>query len=332
MYTADEKRYDTMRYNRCGRSGLKLPVVSLGLWHNFGDFSSYDNMKQMCFTAFDHGITHFDLANNYGPEYGSAEKHFGLILKEHLSAYRDELIISSKAGYDMWKGPYGNWGSRKYLIASLDQSLKRMGLEYVDIFYHHRPDPDTPLFETMQALDSIVRSGKALYVGISNYNKEQTKEAMAILKELKTPFIINQRRYSILDRNIEEDGLKSFAHDNGCGIIAFCPLEQGLLTDKYLNGIPQDSRVRRDGRFLKESDITEEKVAKLKALNEIASKRGQTLAQMALSWILKDDEVTSVLIGASRPSQIEENIKLLGHTSFTEEELKLIDDITYNRI
>ena len=286
MYSANENRYERMEYNRCGASGLFLPKVSLGLWHNFGSVDNFENMRQMCKTAFDNGITHFDLANNYGPVYGSAEENFGRILKKDLGSYRDELVISTKAGFDMWPGPYGNFGSRKYLIASLDQSLKRMGLEYVDIFYHHRPDPDTPLFETMQALDSIVRSGKALYVGISNYNKEQTKEAMAILKELKTPFIIN----------------------------------------------PQDSRVRRDGRFLKESDITEEKVAKLKALNEIASKRGQTLAQMALSWILKDDEVTSVLIGASRPSQIEENIKLLGHTSFTEEELKLIDDITYNRI
>lgn len=332
MYNAADDRYKKMEYNRCGASGLFLPKVSLGLWHNFGSVDNFENMREMCKTAFNNGITHFDLANNYGPIYGSAEESLGKILKKDLHSYRDELVISTKAGFDMWPGPYGNFGSRKYLIASLDQSLKRMGLDYVDIFYHHRPDPDTPLFETMQALDSIVRSGKALYVGISNYNKEQTKEAMAILKELKTPFIINQRRYSMLDRTIEEDGLKSFAHDNGCGIIAFCPLEQGLLTDKYINGIPQDSRIKRDGRFLRESDITTEKMEVINKLRKVANDRGQTLAQMALSWILKDDDLTSVLIGASRPAHIEENVKIIGNTSFSEEELKLIDDIVYKRV
>ncbi len=327
MYTADEKRYDTMRYNRCGRSGLKLPVVSLGLWHNFGDFSSYDNMKQMCFTAFDHGITHFDLANNYGPEYGSAEKHFGLILKEHLSAYRDELIISSKAGYDMWKGPYGNWGSRKYLIASLDQSLKRLGLDYVDIFYHHRMDPETPLEETMGALDSIVKSGKALYVGLSNYDGPTLRKATAILSDLKCPFIINQNRYSIFDRTIENNGLKEAANDLQKGIIAFSPLAQGLLTNRYLDGIPADSRIAADGRYLKEAALTPEKLAQIRALDSLAVERGQTLAEMALSWILKDDKVTSVLIGASKPEQILDNIKIIGHTDFTEEELQKIETI-----
>lgn len=327
MYQADEKRYDTMQYHRCGNSGLKLPAVSLGLWHNFGSTSNFENMKDMCTTAFDLGITHFDLANNYGPVYGAAEENFGRLLDWGLRRYRDELVISTKAGYDMWPGPYGNWGSKKYLVASLDQSLKRMGLEYVDIFYHHRPDPETPLEETMLALDSIVKSGKALYVGISNYNKEQTEAAMKILRELKTPFIINQRKYSLFERNIEEDGLKHFAAENGCGIIAFCPLAQGLLTDKYLHGIPEDSRIKTDGRFLKESAITEERLAQIRALGDIAAERGQSLAQMALSWILRDGEVTSVLIGASRASQIAENVKIVGHTSFTEEELRRIEEI-----
>lgn len=306
MYLASDKRYETMEYHRCGNSGLKLPAVSLGLWHNFGSVDKYENMKNMCFTAFDCGITHFDLANNYGPIPGSAEENFGRILNQEMKTYRDEMVISTKAGYDMWPGPYGDWGSRKYLISSLDQSLKRMGLDYVDIFYHHRPDPETPLEETMLALDSIVKSGKALYVGISNYNREQTEAAMKILKELKTPFIINQRSYSLFERDIERDNLKGYAAANGCGIIAFCPLAQGLLTDKYLTGIPEDSRIKRDGRFLKESDITPEKLAQLKGLNEIAKERGQSLAQMALSWILRDGEVTSVLIGASRPAQISE--------------------------
>lgn len=326
MYTADEKRYDTMKYNRCGRSGLKLPVVSLGLWHNFGDFSSYDNMKQMCFTAFDYGITHFDLANNYGPEYGSAEKHFGLILKEHLSAYRDELIISSKAGYDMWKGPYGNWGSRKYLIASLDQSLKRMGLDYVDIFYHHRMDPETPLEETMGALDQIVRSGKALYVGLSNYDGETMKRACEILTDLKCPFIINQNSYNIFNRTIEQNGLKQAARECQKGIISFSPLAQGMLTDRYLNGIPEDSRIKTDGRFLNQEKLALH-IEQIKKLNELATKRGETLAQMALKWVVKDDDVTSVLVGASKPQQILENLKVMEGTGFSEEELRMIDEI-----
>lgn len=327
MYQANEARYDNMVYNRCGNSGLKLPMVSLGLWHNFGSDASYENMKQMCFAAFDSGITHFDLANNYGPVSGAAEENFGRIVGREMSAYRDEMLISTKAGYDMWPGPYGNWGSRKYLVASLDQSLKRMGLDYVDIYYHHRPDPETPLEETMLALDAIVKSGKALYVGISNYNREQTEAAMKILHELKTPFIINQRKYSLFERNIEEDGLKHFAAQNGCGIIAFCPLAQGLLTDKYLHGIPEDSRIAKDGRFLKERDITEGRLAQISGLNEIAVARGQSLAQMALSWILKDNEVTSVLIGASKASQISENVKIVGHTDFTEAELRQIEQV-----
>ena len=327
MYIADEKRYDTMVYNRCGNSGLKLPLVSLGLWHNFGDTGVYENMKQMCFTAFDHGITQFDLANNYGPAYGSAERNFGKIMKEELHPYRDELLISTKAGFDMWKGPYGNWGSRKYLIASLDQSLKRLGLDYVDIFYHHRMDPETPLEETMGALDSIVKSGKALYVGLSNYDGPTLRKAAAILNDLKCPFIINQNRYSIFDRTIENNALKDTAYELKKGIIAFSPLSQGLLTNRYLNGIPTDSRIATDGRFLKESALTPEKLAQIQALNVLAGERGQTLAEMALSWILRDDKVTSVLIGASKPEQILDNIKIIGHTDFTEEELQKIETI-----
>ena len=327
MYVADENRYETMKYHRCGNSGLMLPAVSLGLWHNFGSNGNYDNMLDMCFTAFDQGITHFDLANNYGPIPGAAEENFGRILKDGLGNYRDELIISTKAGYDMWKGPYGNWGSRKYLIASLDQSLQRMGLDYVDIFYHHRPDPETPLEETMLALDSIVKSGKALYVGISNYNKVQTQEAVKILRELKTPFIINQRKYSMFERNIEEDGLKSYAAKNGIGIIAFCPLAQGLLTNKYLHGIPEDSRIRTDGRFLHEDALSESRLAQIRALNDIAENRGQTLAQMALSWVLRDGEVTSVLIGASRASQITENTKIVEVAAFSADELAAIEAV-----
>ena len=327
MYQADEKRYEEMKYNRCGASGLLLPAVSLGLWHNFGSNGNFDNMLDMCHTAFDHGITHFDLANNYGPVYGAAEENFGRILKKDLGVYRDELVISTKAGYDMWPGPYGNWGSKKYLVASLDQSLKRMGLDYVDIFYHHRPDPNTPLEETVRALDGIVKSGKALYVGISNYNKLQTEQAVKILTELKTPFIINQRKYSMFVRDIEEDGLKSYAAANGIGIIAFCPLAQGLLTNKYLHGIPEDSRIRTDGRFLKENAVNEETLAKISALNEIAEGRGQSLAQMALSWDLRDGEVTSVLIGASKPSQITENCQIVNAAPFTSEELAKIESI-----
>ncbi len=328
MYTASDSRYNTMKYNRCGKSGLLLPAVSLGLWHNFGDNSNYENMKNMCFTAFDNGITHFDLANNYGPTEGAAEINFGKILKEELGAYRDELIISTKAGYYMWPGPYGDWGSRKYLISSLDQSLKRMGLDYVDIFYHHRMDPETPLEETMEALAQIVRSGKALYVGISNYDGPTMVRASAILSELHVPFIINQNRYSIFDRSIEKNGLKEKAAEHGKGIICFSPLAQGLLTDRYLNGIPDDSRIRTDGRFLKESLLTPEKLSHIRSLNEIATKRGQTLAEMALSWILKDGYVTSVLIGASKSSQILDNIKAIANTSFSEEELKEIDKLS----
>lgn len=328
MYEANEKRYDTMRYNRCGKSGIKLPAVSLGLWHNFGDTGNYNNMVEMCKTAFDNGITHFDLANNYGPNPGSAERNFGKILKEVLAPYRDELIISTKAGYDMWPGPYGDFGSRKYLIASLDQSLKRMGLEYVDIFYHHRMDPETPLEETMGALSQIVHSGKALYVGLSNYDGETLEKATAILDELNVPFIINQNRYNIFDRGIEKNGLKEKAKELGKGLICFSPLAQGLLTDRYLGGIPEDSRVRTDGRFLKESQLSEEKLAQIRGLNDIAAKRGQTLAEMALAWLLKDDYVTSVLIGASKPAQILDNIKATENTVFSEEELKAIDSLS----
>ena len=316
-----------MTYNRCGKSGLKLPAVSLGLWHNFGDTGDYENMEQMCFTAFDNGITHFDLANNYGPAPGSAEINFGRILKENFSAYRDELIISTKAGYGMWDGPYGDWGSRKYLISSLDQSLQRMRLDYVDIFYHHRMDPETPLEETMGALASIVQSGKALYVGLSNYDGPTLEKATRILDELKVPFIINQNRYNIFDRTIEKNGLKTKSKELGKGIICFSPLDQGLLSDRYLDGIPSDSRIRTDGRFLQESSINEETLNRIRALNEIAKRRGQTLAEMALAWILKDDYVTSVLVGASKPSQILDNIKAIENTSFTEEELTEIDRI-----
>ena len=328
MYIADEKRYEKMKYSRCGNSGLMLPQVSLGLWHNFGSNGNFDNMTEMCYTAFDNGITHFDLANNYGPVAGAAEENFGRILKRGLDAYRDEIIISTKAGYGMWQGPYGDGGSKKYLVASLNQSLKRMGLDYVDIFYHHRPDPNTPLEETVRALDGIVKSGKALYIGISNYNREQTMEAVKLFNEYGTPFIINQRRYSIFDRTIENDGLKDYAASNGIGVITFCPLEQGVLTDRYINGIPEDSRVRTDGRFLKENAITKEKINRVKALRGIAAKRGQTLAQMALSWILRDGDITSVLVGASRPSQILDNMGCINNTEFSKEERKAIDNIS----
>lgn len=327
MYQASMERYHSMKYFSCGKSGLKLPAVSLGLWHNFGDTASYENMKAMCFTAFDNGITHFDLANNYGPEAGSAEKNWGRILKENFSGYRDELLISTKAGYDMWEGPYGNWGSRKYLLASLDQSLKRMGLDYVDIFYHHRMDPDTPLEETMGALSQAVISGKALYVGLSNYNGEQLEKATEILKDLKCPFIINQNRYSIFDRTIEQNGLKETAVKLGKGIISFSPLAQGLLTNRYLDGIPKDSRMVTDGRFIKKEVLTDKRLEQIRALQDLAEERGQSLAEMALSWVLRDGEVTSVLIGASKPSQILDNIKAIEKTSFSQEELTRIEEI-----
>lgn len=326
-YHADEERYNRMKYHRCGKSGLKLPAVSLGLWHNFGTMDDFETMRQMCFTAFDLGITHFDLANNYGPKYGSAETNFGKILREELSGYRDELLISTKAGYDMWEGPYGNWGSRKYLLASLDQSLKRLGLDYVDIFYHHRMDPETPLEETMGALAQAVNSGKALYVGLSNYDGEHLEKAAAILDDIKCPFIINQNRYSIFDRTIENNGLKNTAEKLGKGIIAFSPLAQGMLTDRYLNGIPCDSRVKKDGRFLKENALTKERIMQIEQLNALAEERGQSLAEMALAWVLKDHSVTSVLIGASKPSQILENIRAIQNTSFCEEELEKIENI-----
>lgn len=327
LYQASQQRYSGMVYNRCGESGLKLPAVSLGFWLNFGDTSRYDTMKQMCFTAFDNGITHFDLANNYGPEPGSAEQNVGRILSDHLNAYRDELIISTKAGYPMWDGPYGDGGSRKYLISSLDQSLKRMGLSYVDIFYHHRMDPNTPLEETMVALSDIVRSGKALYVGLSNYDGETMKKACKLLRELHCPFVINQNRYSIFDRTIEQNGLKEESALSGKGIIAFTPLAQGLLTDRYLNGVPEDSRIRTDGRFLKEDALSDAMHEKILKLNDIAAQRGESLARMALKWVLKDSAVTSVLIGASKPQQILENLKVLGSADFTEEELARIDAV-----
>ncbi len=325
MYKASEKRYENMLYNRCGNSGLKLPAVSLGLWHNFGDTSPFEMMRQICFTAFDNGITHFDLANNYGPQPGRAEENFGRMLKEDLGQYRDEMIISTKAGYDMWPGPYGNWGSRKYLLASLDQSLQRMGLEYVDIFYHHRMDPETPLEETMGALAQAVRSGKALYAGLSNYDGDTMEKAAAILEELHCPFIINQNRYSILDRTIENNGLKDKAKKLGKGIIAFSPLAQGLLTNRYLNGIPEDSRIRTDGRFLKEEALTEKRLQQIRKLNGIAAGRGQSLAEMALSWLLRDGMVTSVLVGASRPEQVLNDIKAVQNIEFSEEEIRKID-------
>ena len=327
MYQASEKRYEEMRYHRAGDSGLLLPEVSLGLWHNFGDTNVYDNMKALCFTAFDHGITHFDLANNYGPAPGSAEKNFGRILREELSAYRDEMIISTKAGYVMWDGPYGNWGSRKHLLASLDQSLQRMGLEYVDIFYHHRMDPETPLEETMSALSQAVTGGKALYVGLSNYNGPTLERAVKILQELRCPFVINQNRYSIFDRTIEQNGLKEMTKKLHKGLITFSPLAQGMLTNRYLDGIPADSRIRTDGRFLKE-DVVNSRIAQVRKLNALALQRGQTLAEMALAWLLRQEEVTSVLIGASKPQQILDNIKAMENTGFSEEELLKIEEIS----
>lgn len=325
MSLISSNRYDTMQYRSCGKSGLKLPGVSLGLWHNFGDTANYTNIKEMCLTAFNNGITHFDVANNYGPEPGSAESNFGKVLKSELSAYRDELIISTKAGYRMWEGPYGDGGSRKYLLASLDQSLKRLGLSYVDIFYHHRMDPETPLEETMGALAQAVKSGKALYAGLSNYDGATLEKASALLDQMGCPFVINQNRYSILDRNIEKNGLKDTAKRLGKGIIAFSPLAQGMLSDRYLNGIPQDSRVRKDGRFLKEADLTPQRLQQLNTLAEIAAQRGQTLAQMALAWVLREDTVTSVVVGASKAEQLLQNIKALEHLEFSQQELQAID-------
>lgn len=323
---AEKGPYERMKYRRCGRSGLLLPEVSLGLWHNFGHVDILDSMKAILCTAFDQGITHLDLANNYGPPPGSAEENFGRILRQELGSHRDELIISTKAGYHMWEGPYGEWGSRKHMIASLDQSLKRMGLDYVDIFYHHRPDPDTPLEETMLALDQVVRQGKALYVGISNYNAAQSEAACRILTELKTPFVINQSRYSLLDRKAETDGLKDKLEELGLGLIVFSPLAQGLLTDRYLNGIPADSRAgSHKTPFLPEERITPELLKALETLRDIARERGQTLAQMALSWVLRDDAVTSVLVGASKVSQLLDCAQAVENTTFSVEELYRIE-------
>ena len=324
-YLADDKRYDTMKYRRLGNSGLLLPAISLGLWHNFGDVDNYINMKNMVTKAFDLGITHFDIANNYGPNPGSAEKNFGRIMKEELMPYRDELIISSKAGYTMWPGPYGDHGSKKYLVASLDQSLNRLGLDYVDIFYHHRPDPDTNLEESLMTLDLMVRQGKALYVGLSNYNAEQTAKAVRIFKELRTPFVIHQPRYNMFDRWVE-DGLLKVLENAGAGSIAFVPLAQGVLTNKYLKGIPEDSRANKPTAALKVKDITEEKLEKVRKLNELAAERGQSLAQMSIVWVLRD-RVTSALIGASKVEQIVENVKALEHMEFTAEELNRIEEI-----
>ncbi len=326
-YLADPNRYRKMTYRHCGESGLKLPAVSLGLWHNFGDQADFETMCRMCFTAFDHGITHFDLANNYGPEAGAAERNFGKILKEQMGAYRDEMIISTKAGYGMWEGPYGDFGSRKYLLASCDQSLKRLGLDYVDIFYHHRMDPNTPLEETMGALDQIVKSGKALYAGLSNYDGATVKKAAAILKELHCPFVINQNSYSIFNRTVEQNGLQDACGQLGKGLIIFSPLSQGLLTDRYLYGIPADSRIRTDGRFLSEKNLTESTLQKIGQLNAFAAQRGQSLAQMALAWVYSHKEVTSVLIGASKPEQIIDNVGMLQNTAFTQEEYDRIDAI-----
>lgn len=325
MYQASESRYEEMQYKKCGNSGIKMPRVALGLWHNFGSVDSLENQRNLLLTAFDKGITHFDLANNYGPVPGSAEENFGRILKSDLMPYRDEILISTKAGYGMWEGPYGDWGSRKYLLASLDQSLKRMGLDYVDIFYHHRPDPNTPLEETMGALSHAVKSGKALYVALSNYRPEETRRAAKILRDNGTPCLIHQPKYSMFERWIEE-GLLNVLEEEGIGSIAFCPLAQGLLTNKYLNGVPEGSRATKS-IFLKENDITEDVIKKVIALNDIAVSRGQSLAQMALSWVLREDRVTTVLIGASKVSQIEENVKIVDKLHFEEDELDAIESI-----
>src|SRR5574344_35195 len=326
MYKANDKRYDKMKYKQCGNSGLLLPRVALGLWHNFGSVDVFENMKKMLFTAFDEGITHFDLANNYGPEPGSAEENFGRIMQSDFRSYRDEMIISTKAGYGMWAGPYGDGGSRKYLFASLNQSLKRMNLDYVDIFYHHRPDPNTPLEETMNALSDIVKQGKALYVGLSNYGSEDLKKAAKILKQNGTPLLINQVRYNMLDRHIENDKLFDALEEVGAGSIAFCPLAQGLLNDKYLKGIPEGSRATKN-IFLHKSDITEEKLVQISKLNEVAKNRNQTLAEMSLCWNLRKDRLTTVLIGASRKEQILDNVKIMEKLDFTENELNTIEEI-----
>ena len=328
MYTANDKRYDNMIYNRCGKSGLKLPAISLGLWQNFGYRDSFDNMEKMCHTAFDLGITHFDLANNYGSPYnGSAEENFGLILDRGMRKYRDELCISTKAGYDMWPGPYGDKnGSRKYLLSSLDQSLKRLKLDYVDIFYHHVRDPETPMEETALALDQAVRMGKALYVGISNYNKTDTEKMIEIFEELKTPFVLNQPSYSMLNRWIETDGLRDYAYEKGFGLAVFSPLYQGFLTDKYLNGIPADSRVGKGNTWIG-NELNDSMLKKLNALNDIAKSRGQKLSQMALSWVLRENKVTTVLIGASKPEQIIENSQAVFKTEFSPDEINLIENI-----
>ncbi|WP_235293528.1 L-glyceraldehyde 3-phosphate reductase [Portibacter lacus] len=326
-YVPDSSRYEKMKYRRCGKSGILLPMISLGLWHNFGAENNFNNAREIIRYAFDSGITHFDLANNYGPPYGSAESTFGEIMKMDLSAYRDELFISTKAGWDMWDGPYGNFGSRKYLMASLDQSLKRMGLDYVDVFYHHRPDPNTPLEETMGALADIVKQGKALYVGVSQYKSQELRRAIQILDTHNVKLLIHQPRYSMMDRWVEEDGLLDTLEKNGIGSIPFSPLEQGLLTDKYLDGIPKDSRVAKDGRYLSKDDITDAKVAKVQALNEIAKDRGQSMAQMAVAWLLKDERVTTVLVGVSRVSQLRDNIKSIENVSFTSSEINAINAI-----
>ncbi len=325
-YTAAEERYSSINYRRCGKSGLLLPAISLGLWHNFGDTDDLDKGREILRAAFDHGVTHFDLANNYGPPYGAAESNFGKIFEKDFKKYRDELIISTKAGWDMWPGPYGNLGSRKYLMASLDQSLKRMGLDYVDIFYSHRPDPDTPMEETMGALHSAVQQGKALYVGISQYDDKQTKKAVKILKSMGTPLLIHQPRYSMMDRWVE-DGLLDELEKKGVGAIAFSPLEQGILSDKYLKGFPKDSRAVKDGRYLKTSHLTEEVINKVSALNDIALSRDQSLAQMAVAWLLKDKRVTSVLVGVSKKEQLLENIKASENTKFSKSEIKTIKTI-----
>ncbi len=328
-YIASETRFSEMKYNFCGESGLQLPAVSLGLWHNFSVVNDFENMKQLCFTAFDHGITHFDLANNYGrPVPGSAEVNFGRILHEEMSAHRDDMIISTKAGHSLREGPYGNWGSRKSLLSSLDLSLKHLDLDYVDIFYHHRPDPNTPLEETMGALDQAVKSGKALYAGLSNYDGERLHHATAILRELKCPFVINQNRYSIFDRTVENNGLLAAAKQEKKGVIVFSPLAQGLLTDRYLRGIPEDSRIAVNGVSIKADILTEEKLAQIRALNEIAKERGESLAQMALAWVLRESAVTSVLVGASKPSQILDNLKAIHSAPFSDEELRRIDEIS----